>query len=367
GMAVDANILVFERFKEEMRSGKALKSAMELGFRRAIPAIIDSNACTIITSIVLMELGTGPVKGFATTLVIGVAISLFTAVFVTRSLLMFLVGSGFANDHKWYAVNHEWFGKRFQPGAEPLTVVEKSKRWFLLSGITILIGVPFAFIGGFKLNVEFRGGAEASFTHVDATMTREQIATNLDRAGFKGANIKFSSEPGGQRLVSLTLPQSPQFLEADGKPRSDEKVLDDIAVAAGVARHHQDPTGKDFTDKDTFGSVGPVIRGETISNAIWGVILSSSLIIIYLAFRFGFAVGGFVPGLKFGVSAIGALIHDILVVIFLAAVVGYFEHWEISALFITAMLTIIGFSVHDTIVIFDRIRENLRRPNKGEA
>ena len=360
GMAVDANILVFERFKEEIKNGKALKSAMELGFRRALPAIIDSNMCTILTSLVLVNLGTGPVKGFATTLIIGVGISLFTAVAVTRSLLLFMVGSGIANNVKMYATNRSWFGKlEARADHEPLQVVEKWKKWFIISGITIAVGVPFAFMGGFKLNVEFRGGVEAQYTANDATMTAEQITRNLETAGYKGSNVKFSTDQAKERIAILTLADSPDFkvnLTDNTKPIvSPDDIKAKIAKAAGLTGANRG-----------FTQIGPQIQGETINNAILGVIISSLLIVVYLAFRFGFSVGGFLPGLRFGVSAIGALVHDILVVIFLAAFVGYFMHWEISALFLTAMLTIIGFSVHDTIVIFDRIRENLRRPGAGE-
>ncbi len=350
GMAVDANILVFERFKEEMKAGKALKSAMELGFRRALPSIVDSNMCTILTSLVLVNLGTGPVKGFATTLIIGVGISLFTAVAVTRSLLMFLVGSGMANDAKFYAVNRSWFAKlEANASHEPLRVVEKAKKWFLISAATIAVGIPFAFVGGFKLNVEFRGGVEAQYTANDTSITANQIERNLEAAGYKGSNVKFGTDQQKQRVAILTLPNSPDF-----KGDHDE-VVKRIASAAGI---HGDNRG--------FTEIGPQIQQETLTNAIYGVVFSSALIIIYLGFRFGLSVGGFVPGLRFGFSAIGALVHDIFVVIFLAAVVGYLMHWEISALFITSLLTIIGFSVHDTVVIFDRIRENLRRPGSGE-
>ncbi len=371
GMAVDANILVFERFKEEMKNGKALKSAMELGFRRALPAIIDSNMCTILTSLVLVNLGTGPVKGFATTLIIGVGISLFTAVAVTRSLLLFLVGSGIANNDKLYAVNRSWFSKlEARASHEPLRVVEKAKKWFAISLATILLGVPFAFMGGFKLNVEFRGGVEAQYTANDSTVTSDQVARNLEAAGYKGSNVKFSTDQAKQRIEILTLPDSPDF-----KGEHDAVVIK-IAQAAGIAvpdMSKLSPTDKSAAqakwvvdNNRGFTQIGPEISGETLTNAYLGVLLSSALIIVYLGFRFGFAVGGFFPGLRFGFSAIGALVHDILVVIFLAALVGFFMHWEVSALFLTAMLTIIGFSVHDTIVIFDRIRENLRRPGGGE-
>lgn len=356
GMAVDANILVFERFKEEMKSGKSLVAGMDLGFRRAFPAIVDSNMCTIITSIVLATLGTGPVKGFATTLIIGVGISLFTAVSVTRSLLFFAVGSGVANNTKWYGLTHEWFGKRFEEGSAPLRVVENSRKWFILSAITILIGVPFAFMGGFKLNVEFRGGTEIQYRLKDVNQNAGTLSKNLEAAGFRSPNVQFGTAGQSGKLAYITLEDSP-LLHSAADPKAD---LTDQEIQTLVAQ-------KSGIDGEfvSLSKVGPAIQGETIQNAVIGVVLSSLLIVIYLGFRFGLSVGGFGPGLRFALSAIGALVHDIFVVFFLAAVVGFFMHWEISALFITAMLTIIGFSVHDTIVIFDRIRENLRKSAAG--
>ncbi len=359
GMAVDANILVFERFKEEMRNGKSLFAAIELGFRRALPAIVDSNACTVITSLVLVQLGTGPVKGFATTLIIGVLISLFTAVVVTRSLLMFFVGSGIATNPKWYAVTRNWFGHRFDArDAEPLHVVNKAKKWFLISAATIVICIPFFFAGGFRLNVEFKGGYEATFpVPVNSQLTSNDIQRNLQARGLIGGNVQFASvdatpKEAAHKVAIITLPPQPS-LTLTG---SDTDNLSRIAQAAGL---QPDPTAQ-------FSKIGPQLSNETRNNAIIGVVVSSCLIIVYLAFRFGIGFGGFVAGMRFGLSAIGALVHDILVVFGTAAVVGYAFHWEVSALFLTAMLTIIGFSVHDTIVIFDRIRENLRRSKKTE-
>ena len=349
GMAVDANILVFERFKEEMKSGKSLQTAIELGFRRALPAIIDSNACTILTSLVLVNLGTGPVKGFATTLIIGVVISLFTAVTVTRSLLLFLVGSGIGANVKWWAVDRNWFHKLEQ---KQMHIVDKPAKWFLISAITVLIGVPFAFMGGFKLNVEFTGGSEAVYALKDPNLATGTIRDSLEKNGFKGSNVKLGQGKGNEKVAYITIPPSEKIKSLS----SDAERLKVVADAAGI-------TGAETRG---FQSLGATLSKEVQLGALKGVIISSLLIVVYLAFRFGFSVGGFAQGLKFGLSAVGALVHDILVVIFLAAIVGYFEGWEISALFLTAMLTIIGFSVHDTIVIFDRIRENLRHPKSGE-
>lgn len=352
GMAVDANILVFERAKEEMREGRSLLTAVELGFKRALNAIIDSNLCTILTSLVLMVLGTGPVKGFATTLIIGVAISFFTAVAVTRSLLVFFVSSGIVKNPKVFALDRQIFGKNFdeEGHSKPMQVVQKSKLYFIISILTIIPGAIFIFMGGLKPNVEFQGGFEASYEVVGNT-TPEQYVKNLAAAGFPGANAK-TVTADGKKYVALTVPASP------GLKSNDQGAYDKIAAAA-----------KDVKPLPVASITGisGTVQKETVLNAYKSVIVSSLLIVLFLAIRFGSGVGGMKNGLKFGASAIGALIHDILVVIGVAAIVGYFAGWEISALFITAMLTVIGFSVHDTIVIFDRIRENLHKPEKGES
>ncbi|HWD41046.1 MAG TPA: protein translocase subunit SecD [Fimbriimonas sp.] len=358
GMAVDANILVFERFKEEIRSGKPLPSALELGFRRALSAIFDSNACTIITSLVLVDLGTGPVKGFATTLVIGVLVSLFTAVAVTRSLLIFFVGSGIAVNPKLYAVDRNWFGA--EKRGESLHVVQKSMRWFLISGITIVVSIPFFFLGGFRQNVELQGGFQASYAISDTSISSDAIQHNLEAANLRGGNVQFANIAAegavpAHREVDISLP--PQASISNNKDE-DNKTF--IAKSAGIDSMLLANTTPGFQ------KIGPQLQEETRNNAILGVLLSAGLIIVYLAIRFGTGFGGFMAGLRFGVSAIGALLHDILVVFGTAAIVGFLFHWEVSALFLTAMLTMIGFSVHDTIVIFDRIRENLRRSKKTE-
>ncbi len=349
GMAVDANILVFERVKEEMREGRKLQTAIELGFRRAFPAILDSNACTIITSIVLVNLGTGAVKGFATTLIIGVLISLFTAVFVTRSLLMFLVGSGIGSNPKLYGLGRQ-MGGGDQGIAEvdraPRPILEKTKLYFGISLLTIIPGAIFWAMGGIKTNVEFNGGFEIAY-NIPQDMTGADISKKLEAAGRSGTNVKIATT-GNDRHAIITIPD-------------DNKLKSETAVAV-----ISNEIGIDAKENKEFQSVSGIIRAETIRNAVLGVVISAGLIILYLAMRFGFALGGFVVGFRFATSVIIALIHDILVVLGLAAIAGALMGWEISALFISAMLTVIGFSTHDTIVIFDRIRENLRRPQPGE-
>ena len=343
GMAVDANILVFERFKEEMKRGRPLASAIELGFRRALPAIVDSNFCTILTSMVLAYLGTGPVKGFATTLIIGVIISLFTAVAVTRSLLVFFGNVGFASNPKLYAVDRNWF-KKFEERAdtEPVQVVNKAKRWFWLSGISILVCLPFVFIGGLKRNVEFSGGFELDYRVGTKTVSGDDLQANLTKLGIRGANVKFGGE-GSARVAMVNVP-----LEG--------------ALTNVNAEQAQDIVGKDlaFSPAEYGGTtkIGPAIAAETIRNAIIGVIVSSGLIIVYLALRFGFALGGFVAGLRFGTSAIGALVHDVLFVVGFSAVVGYFKNWEDQR-------PVYHVDAHGHRLLGSRHHRHLR-PNSGE-
>ena len=182
-----------------------------------------------------------------------------------------------------------------------------------------------------------------------ANLSYDQALANLDKNGFKGANVKFASVEG-ERVVFVTVPSTPELKVGDEGSKAK------IATAVGV-----EPAGM-----LSFTEIGPSVADETIRNAVMGIVISSLLIVLWLTIRFGVALGGLRSGIKFGLSAIGALVHDILVVVGVAAIVGKLLGWEVSALFITAMLTVIGFSVHDTIVIFDRIRENLRRQQRGE-
>ena len=191
-------------------------------------------------------------------------------------------------------------------------------------------------------------------------ITSNQLGDNLEKAGLKGSTVKIANIDNGRvAVISVpveALPKAPKDESTEDRAKRENENATKIATAAGI------PDAK-LTGIQT---VGPTLQKEVQMSAVYGVGFSILLIVCYLALRFGFSVGGFKQGLKFGLSAIGALFHDILVVIFMAAFFGYWFKWDISSLFLTAMLTIIGFSVHDTIVIFDRMRENLRKPEAGE-
>ncbi len=350
GMAVDANILVFERLKEEIRAGRELMKAIDISFKRAFSAIIDSNIATVLTCGVLFWFGTGPVKGFASTLAIGVIVSFFTAFIVTRAIITGLLGIGIGHNTKWYGLNRNWFGEHLEhkAGEKPLNIVGRSKFYFAISAILILPGLIAVAAGGIKPNVEFQGGLEASYL-LPQGKTAAEIREGLEKAGVRGPNVKFAESEKG-RIVYVTIPPT------EGFTKSDPETKQRVGQAIGIT-----------TPPLSFSAVGPTIQRETVTNAINAVLVASGLILLYLAVRFGVAVGGFKNGIKFGISAVIALLHDVLFVIGTAGIVGILLGWEISGLFITALLTVIGFSVHDTIIIFDRIRENLRKPNQGET
>ena len=334
GMAVDANILIFERTKEELRDGQNLGAAISTGFGRAFSAIFDSNMCTAVTSLLLYNFGTGAVRGFALTLLIGVALSMFTAITVTRTFLLLLTHgkSGRPNPQmlkQWGADN------LFRP---QLKVVAQRARWYALSLAVIIPGVAFAALGGFKLGIDFTGGSELTLQFVQPA-TRVEVEEVMAEQGIK----ETAAQIAGGNTVYVRIP----------KPEG----RDEISSAEATDLVEKLQTKFPGVKLGGFERIGSAISGELTRNALTSVLLSSLFIVFYLAFRF--SIGGFKNGLTFGIAAIIAMLHDVAVLVGVFCGLGYLLNWKIDSMFVTAALTVIGFSVHDTIIIFDRIRENL--------
>jgi len=351
GMAVDANILIFERLKEELRAGKALRPAIDAAFKRAFTAIRDSNICTCITCVVLLSLGTASVRGFALTLLIGVLVSLFSAITITRTLLYLLVDAGIGNNVALFGLNVRTLRGSGNPvGDAPIStgpnIIGRRKFFYTLSLAIIVPGLVFWAMGGLKRSIEFTGGTQIQVKY-PTRVTSADVQKSLTAAGFAHDTIQIADE-GRTAIVSVP----------DASAAS-SKLLNPIYLRLTTALNTLG-----VATEEQFGNVGGVISAELTRNAIEAVIIASLLIILYLALVFG--IGDFVAGLRLGTSAIVALLHDILVLIGVFAIFGYFLGWEIDSLFVTALLTVIGFSVHDTVVIFDRVRENLRHKGRGE-
>ena len=350
GMAVDANILIFERLKEELRLGKALRPAIDAAFKRAFPAIRDSNICTSITCIVLLSLGTASVRGFALTLLIGVLISLFSAITVTRTLLYLLVEwfPGLAKNTALFGLNvNSLVGRTMGDSTHAgLNIIGRRKAFYLLSLALIVPGLIFLALGGLKPGIEFKSG-----TSIESRYTRpieaEAVKKALAAQGFKNSTVQLANG-SESAIVSVTdMSTAPS--------KATNPVYARLSAALNTLGSNQE---------QSFGTVNPIISTEVTQNAAQAVVIASLLIVLYLAAVFG--VGGFVAGLRLGASAILALLHDVALLIGAFAIFGYFLGWEVDSLFITALLTVIGFSVHDTVVIFDRVRENLRHKARGE-
>jgi SecD/SecF fusion protein len=331
GMAVDANILIFERTKEELRAGRALRPAVESGFQRAFSAILDSNVCTAVTSILLYYFGTGAVRGFALTLLIGVAVSMFTAITVSRTLLLLLVGTRAGKNLASWGVNRQIHPR--------MNVVGKRSFWYTLSLAIIVPGVIAAAMGGFKPGIDFTGGTELTLQFTQP-VTRTKVEEAVRAQGFTDP----AAQIAGGNTVFVRLPAQ--------KGKGDVSAQDADRLVQGLQTQFPGVT------RQGFESIGSSISSELTRNAFLSILLSSVFIVLYLAFRF--AVGGFANGVKFGVGAVIAMLHDVGVLVGVFCALGYFLNWKIDSLFVTAALTVIGFSVHDTIVIFDRIRENLK-------
>ncbi len=358
GMAVDANVIIFERIKEELRGGKGLSAAIKDGFKNAYSAIIDGNLTTIITGIVLYIFGSGPVQGFATTLVIGIITSLFCSIFITRLLIEWIVAKWgkISFSRKWSEnwltnVHFDFIGKR--------------KISYVVSGALILIGAVSLLIQGLNLGVEFTGG-RTFVVRFDQNVTAEQVRAQLQEAfadAEDAANASFEVKQYGEenqmRIVT-------QYKHDDTSEATTEEV-EILIYNALKPLYTYDITLDGFknTQEDVNGiisadKIGPAIAKDMTTGAIWAILFSLVAIGLYITARF--------KKWQWATGATLALIHDAFMIIGAFSLLYAFMPFnlEIDQAFIAAILTIIGYSINDTVVIFDRIREyNLLYPKRS--
>ncbi len=317
GMAVDANVIIFERIKEERRNGKTVRSAVEAGFTRAMTTVIDSNVTTLIAAAVLYYLGTGPIRGFAVTLGVGIIASLLSAVLVTKHVLRIVVNMGLPVDIRLGGLSNKI----------RMDIVGKRKLWFTLSGLVIATGlVALLLHGGLNQGIEFQGGTLLQL-QFEQTATLEEMRSVLADYGLEKSTLQ---ETGDKTFLIRT------------KELSDEtrrEVLGGLEEKIGPYEVLR------------IEKVGAIISAELKNNAILALIVATALMLIYIAFRFEF---------KFAVAGVLALLHDVLLTVGIFALLKV----EIDSTFVAAILTIVGYSINDTIVVFDRIRENVKNSKK---
>lgn len=334
GMAVDANVIIFTRIKEELGAGATVKSAIDSGFNKAASAILDSNITTLIAAVVLYIMGIGSIKGFALTLGIGIVLSMFTALFVTKHLLKAIYTLG--------ATNPKLYGSKKEPKVGGF--VKLSKVTFTISIIAVLSGLIalpiFKSKTGSILNysLEFTGGTSMTVDfedHYDLAKAESDILPVIcEAAGISDSEVQVQNVQDSNEIVFKT----PE-LKVDQRDAVETALEDQFKV-------------KEFNVEN----ISSTISGEMQRNAIVSVIIATILMLIYIAFRFS--------DVKFGAAAVLALLHDVLVV-FAVYSIG---RLSVGNTFIACMLTIVGYSINATIIIFDRIRENLVIMNgKGET
>ena len=353
GMAVDANILIFERMKEELRRGRTLNTAIDVGFRRAWPSIRDSNIATFISCAILFwfgdQFGASFVKGFALTLAIGVGISMFSAITITRTLLKMSVGTPVAGVH-WLFNAKEGGGSSTDdaPGKEPWYINFSRARWYTLGFSLSLVGaalVTLAIQPTLKAGIEFTGGSTFTVEFVES-VDQADLREFMGEIGHGEARVQGA---GTNTFLVRTeeLEGSPALQGEPGPipPGEIDEIMTQLEERFGPL------------ERRDFSTVSGTVSEEIARSATFAVAVAALAIMLYIWFAFRHISKPF----RYGACAVIALVHDAVIVLGVFSLMAKINGTEVDAAFVVAILTIIGFSVHDTIVVFDRIREHISR------
>ena len=337
GMSVDANVLIYERIREELAAGKGIKLAVKDGYKHAYSAIIDANVTTLLTAIILYTFGTGPIKGFATTLLIGILTSLFTAIFLTRLIF------------EWYLKRNKeiTYATKLTDGAFKNTAVkflEKRKLFYVVSAIVIVISIGSLVTRGLNQGVDFTGGR----TYV---VRFEQPVSTIDIQNQ--LEVVYGSEPdvkifGDDNQVKITTKYRIDEDAVEVDKDVETKLYEGLKSTLG-----DDVTFEDFNTNYKMSShkVGATIADDILYKSLVVIILAIVLMFIYIFIRF--------RNWQYGLGAVAALLHDVIIILGIFSLAwGVFPFsLEIDQAFIAAILTVVGYSINDTVVVFDRIRE----------
>lgn len=352
GMAVDANVIIFERIKEEVRTGKGMRQAIKDGYQNAYSAIIDGNVTTLLTAIILNVFGSGPIKGFATTLIIGILTSLFTAIFISRMIFTWMM-----NKEK----NITFFTSFTENFLAKVNVdfLSKRKIAYLISGAIIVLGLVSLTTRGLNFGVDFSGG-RTYIVRFDQNVSTDDVGKALDQVFIDENGVSVPSTVktfGPSKQVKITT----KYMIGNNDPEVDGIIQEKLFE--GLHQFYADQTielvdfvaDSDVEDKLigilSSQKVGPTIADDIRQKSIWAVSFALIVIFGYIALRF--------RKWQFGLGGVAALFHDSLITI---SIFSMFYNilpfnMEIDQAFIAAILTIIGYSINDTVIIFDRIRE----------
>lgn len=350
GLSVDANILIFERIKEELRHGKALAKAIEDGFKMAYSAIIDANLTTILVAVILILFGAGPVKSFAIILFIGVLTSLFTAIFLSRYIFEWLLSRKKSINFSIKMTENVLHNANFN-------FVKKRKIYYAISTIIVIAGIVSFVSKGFTYGVDLEGGRSYTVVFDNSTFTPSDVAKNLSTTLGTDAIVKYYGTTDRVKIVTR--------YRYDDKSETADKEVEATLFNNLKQYYSSDISEKDFTDKQTqIGIVEAYKVGATVARdvkikSMWAVIISIVAMALYILIRF--------KGAQFAIGALVSTIHDVVVILAVFSILDGVLPFslEINQDIIAALLTVVGYSINDTVIIFDRMREYLKDSKKG--
>lgn len=330
GMAVDANVIIFARIREELATGKTVKSSEKIGFDKALSAILDGNITTLIAALVLLIFGSGSIKGFAQTLILGIVLSMFTALFVTRWLLRAFYAIGFTSE-KWYGVGKEHKALDFV-----------GKRWIYFAISLVLI------VGGFVM------------MGVNKAQTGNPLNLSLDFVGGTSMTVTFNEQKSLSELETDVIPEMEKIAGSAVQPQPVQNSTDVVFKTNALDVTRRDAIEEMLLDKYgveneqiVMETIGGTISKETTVKTFASVCVAMVCMLIYIAIRF--------KNISFGAGGVLALLHDVLVVLAFYAAAKV----SVGSTFIACMLTLVGYSINATIVVYDRIRENRSQMGSG--
>ena len=343
GMSVDANVLIFERVREELRREKGLKQAVSDGFSNALSSILDANITTGVTALVLFVFGTGPIKGFATTLLIGIMTSLFTAIFITRMLVENHISKSKILDFST-SLTKNWLSNI------GISFLIKRRISYVVSGTFIIIGLSSLFINGLNQGVDFVGG-RSYVVRFEQPVSQEKIQSNLIKV-LGNAEVKTF---GSDNQLKITTNYKVDTDSSDIDDEINNILYTDLIefMPENIAYEDFVVNGDENKQAGIMSSikVGPTIADDIKKNSFYAVFGSLIIVFLYILLRF--------KNWQFSLGAVSAVFHDVLVVLGIFSLTYSFMpfNMEINQAFIAAVLTVIGYSLNDTVVVFDRIRE----------
>lgn len=341
GMAVDANVLIFERIREEQNAGKSFKAAINSGFKNAFSSVMDANVTTFLTGLILFTFGLGPIKGFAVSLMIGIITSLISALFITRLILDYYANKG---------TDSISFGSKFSMSVFSkvnIAMTKRRKTFYGVSAVLVVLSLVSFFSFGFKTGVDFEGGRQYQIKFA-TTVSPDQVRNQLNEA-FENTNPLVRSVAGDSALLITT-----SYL--NNVDNATDEVERKLMATLNSVLPGSNPTIKESSQ------VGPTVANDIRRSATYSVIFSLLIIFLYILIRF--------RKYQYSLGAIAALFHDVIIVLGIFSFLGANEllpfSLEVDQAFIAAVLTIIGYSINDTVVVFDRIRENLNQMKSSD-